>query len=171
MHLLEGFFFNKIIYFPPLFCIAATHQKGFILYLGSSHLTFFLTLKIYDVIWPLLNEQQMWSYRRKVAIFFFSVASLLIMVYFYYRHFIHCDAFGKNLGLAVQRDSLPGYKTELFLLHWVHFSVKLNFQKVPSFYIIICWPRFLSTKQDIACIIGKTAIHIKSWFNYDWIGG
>merc|ERR1711997_560507 len=35
----------------------------------------------------------MWSYRRKVVIFTASVAFLFIMVYYYYRHFIHCDAF------------------------------------------------------------------------------
>jgi len=70
-----------------------THQKGFILYLGSSHLSFFLTLKIYDVIWPLLNEHQMCSYRRKVALFLASFTFLFIMVYYYYRHFIHCDIF------------------------------------------------------------------------------
>jgi len=70
-----------------------THQKGFIIYLGSSHLSYFLTLRIYDVIWPLLNENLIWSYRRKVAIFLASFAFLFIMVYYYYRHFIHCDQF------------------------------------------------------------------------------
>ena len=84
----------------PLYYFAATHQKGFIIYLGSSHLSYFLTLRIYDVIWPLLNENLIWSYRRKVAIFLASFAFLFIMVYYYYRHFIHCDQFGKLVTLG-----------------------------------------------------------------------
>ena len=93
----------------PICYFAATHQKGFIVYLVASHLSYFLTLRIYDIIWPLLDENLMWSYRRKVAIFAASFAFLFVMVYYYYRHFIHCDQFGKKIDLlfAVLLASIP----------------------------------------------------------------
>jgi len=71
------------------------HQKGFIFYICSSHLSFLLILKIYHVIWPALNDLQKCSYRNKLGLLILSLTCMFIMAYYYYRHFIHCDPFGK----------------------------------------------------------------------------
>lgn len=68
-----------------------THEKGFILYLSASHVSFLLILKVYHIIWPFLNSEQRWSYYKKVFIFVFSLACIALMAYFYYRHVFHCD--------------------------------------------------------------------------------
>ena len=65
------------------------------MYLSSSHLSFLLILKVYHMIWPFLNTEQRWSYYKKLAIFVFSLACIILMAYFYYRHIIHCDSMGK----------------------------------------------------------------------------
>ena len=80
------------------FIFTATHEKGFILYLTSSHLSFLIILRIYHVIWPFLNEEQRWSYYKKLFIFVFSIVCLGLMGYFYYRHIRHCDSFGKYIN-------------------------------------------------------------------------
>jgi len=69
-----------------------THEKGFILYLTSSHVSFLIVLKVYHLIWPHLNSGQRMSYYKKVFIFAFSIVCITLMGYFYYRHIIHCDS-------------------------------------------------------------------------------
>ena len=79
-----------------LFCfLSATHEKGFILYLTSSHTSFLIVLKIYHIIWPVLDCPQRNSYRKKLFTFVFSFICLVLMGYFYYRHIVHCDSLGK----------------------------------------------------------------------------
>lgn len=79
-----------------------THEKGFILYLASSHLSFLLVLKIYHVIWPQLDSQQRCSYYKKLFIFLFSFTCLFLMAYFYYRHIIHCDSMAFSIFAFVE---------------------------------------------------------------------
>ena len=81
------------------FFLTATHEKGFILYLGSSHISFLVILKVYHVIWPFLNPEQRSSYYKKLLIFLFSLASIVLMAYFYYRHIIHCDSMGRQAAV------------------------------------------------------------------------
>ena len=83
------------------FWITAIHQKGFIFYICSSHLSFLLILKIYHVIWPALNDLQKCSYRNKCGLLILSLTCMFIMAYFYYRHFIHCDPFGKFIEFQI----------------------------------------------------------------------
>lgn len=77
--------------------LTATHEKGFILYLTSSHVSFLIVLKVYHLIWPHLNSGQRMSYYKKVFIFAFSIVCITLMGYFYYRHIIHCDSMGKKI--------------------------------------------------------------------------
>jgi len=74
-----------------------THEKGFLLYLTSSHLSFLIILRIYHMIWPFLNEGQRWSYYKKLFIFVFSLVCMTSMGYFYYRHIKHCDSFAFSI--------------------------------------------------------------------------
>lgn len=74
-----------------------THEKGFLLYLTSSHLSFLIILRIYHMIWPFLNEGQRWSYYKKLFIFVFSLVCMTSMGYFYYRHIKHCDNFAFSI--------------------------------------------------------------------------
>jgi len=74
-----------------------THEKGFILYLTSSHLSFLIILRIYHIVWPFLNEEQRWSYYKKLFIFVFSLVCISLMGYFYFRHIIHCDSFAFSI--------------------------------------------------------------------------
>ena len=74
----------------------ATHEKGFILYLGASHMSFLLIIKINHELWSYLNAEQKFSVYKKVAIFVFSFVSLALMAYFYYRHIVHCDNLGNS---------------------------------------------------------------------------
>ena len=78
---------------PPL---PAIHEKGFLLYLSSSHLSFLLLLLLYRELWPFLDEDQRRSFYHKAAAFVFSTACLGLMAYFYYRHIIHCDLMGER---------------------------------------------------------------------------
>lgn len=82
-------------YLMVLSFFTATHEKGFILYLSSSHVLFLLVLTIYYLVWPHLNAGQQKSYYKKLYIFLFSTFSLFLMAYFYYRHIRHCDALGE----------------------------------------------------------------------------
>eukprot|EP00094_Tigriopus_californicus_P006057 TCALIF_05833-PA protein Name:"Similar to CG7990 Post-GPI attachment to proteins factor 2-like (Drosophila melanogaster)" AED:0.06 eAED:0.06 QI:0/0.75/0.8/1/0.75/0.8/5/515/362 len=79
-----------------------THEKGFILYLSSSHVLFLLVLTIYYLVWPHLNAGQQRSYYKKLYIFLFSTFSLFLMAYFYYRHIRHCDALAFSIFAFVE---------------------------------------------------------------------
>lgn len=85
---------------------SATHEKGFILYLTSSHLSFWLILRIYHILWPQLNNMLKKSYRQKLFLFTFSFVCLMLMGYFYYRHIVHCDNMGKVIYSFESYDSL-----------------------------------------------------------------
>jgi len=74
-----------------------THEKGFLLYLTSSHFSFLIILRVYHMIWPYLNEEQRWSYYKKLFIFVFSLLCMTSMGYFYYRHIKHCDSFAFSI--------------------------------------------------------------------------
>ena len=88
-----------------LHLLTATHEKGFILYLTSSHVSFLIVLKVYHLIWPHLNSGQRLSYYKKVFIFAFSIVCITLMGYFYYRHIVHCDSMGKKmLSLCTKLD-------------------------------------------------------------------
>ena len=73
----------------------AIHEKGFMLYLSSSHLLFLVILAIYWQVWDCLTDLQKRSYYHKLYIFLFSTVSIALMAYFYYRHIKHCDNLGK----------------------------------------------------------------------------
>ena len=75
--------------------LSAIHEKGFLLYLSSSHASFLLILVVYGLLWSELGERQRSSFRRKAASFVFSTSCLALMAYFYYRHIVHCDKLGK----------------------------------------------------------------------------
>ena len=109
---------NLIIF---LIIVTAIHQKGFILYILSSHLSFLLILKIYHVIWPHLNDLQKCSYRNKLFLFILSLTCMSLMAYYYYRHFIHCDPLGKSgilmilINLIALYDILLNIVTDVFI--------------------------------------------------------
>ena len=78
--------------------LSAIHEKGFLLYLSSSHASFLLILVVYGLLWSELGERQRSSFRRKAASFVFSTSCLALMAYFYYRHIVHCDKLGNDGG-------------------------------------------------------------------------
>ena len=130
---------KKLNYFFP-FSISATHEKGFILYLSSSHMSFLLILKIYHLIWPFLNTEQRWSYYKKLFIFVFSITCLALMAYFYYRHIIHCDSMGmyilKNLFVQYDSTKVGRHLDIVENLEWKYWR-KLNIKAILSRYAYI----------------------------------
>mgnify|MGYP006975654011 CR=1 FL=1 len=118
---------NNIILFFSI-SILATHQKGFIFYILSSHVSFLLILKIYHVIWPFLSDLQKCSYRNKLFLFILSLTCMSLMAYFYYRHFIHCDPFGKLQLFKFRSLTSKCYIMYWWLLKSNPFSIKSRYQ-------------------------------------------
>ena len=123
---------NIILFFS--ISILAIHQKGFIFYILSSHVSFLLILKIYHVIWPFLSDLQKCSYRNKLCLFILSLTCMSLMAYFYYRHFIHCDPFGK-----LQLSKFRSLTSKCYIMYWwsVFYQIKISNNNIGAFLSFI----------------------------------
>lgn len=103
--LLDGAFYLQVVEIVGLCSISFVHnrehypihEKGFLLYLASSHMLFLVVLAIYRQVWEHLTDRQKKSFYSKLYIFLFSTTSIALMAYFYYRHIKHCD----NLAFSI----------------------------------------------------------------------